>query len=116
MGNPLGPRCLIGVAMLVAALAVPGVARGATIPTGDYVCSYSGNYAGTVNITKDGNYTVNDGKKKGRYALSRKTKIITFKTGVYKSFFGSYSKKDEGFDVLDKREGYYAWSCYRNGS
>ena len=87
-------------------------AAAATIPKGDYVCSGSVGYAGTVNIKADNKYSVNDGKK-GKYAYSRKKKIINFKTGDYKGFFGDYSKRSKAFDVYWTKNGDYLWSCYR---
>ena len=87
-------------------------AGAAQIPKGDYVCSSSYGYAGTVNIKNDNKYSVNDGKL-GRYTFSRKHKTLNFKTGDYKSFFGSYVKDAKGFDVYDLKSGDHLWACYR---
>jgi hypothetical protein len=102
---------------LVATLAVSGAiaaapAAAASIPKGDYVCSTGSGYAGTVNIKRDNKYSVNDGKK-GKYSYSRKRKIINFKTGDYKGFFGKYLKQSDGFEVYWNKNGDYLWSCYR---
>lgn len=95
-------------------MALAGPAVAAQIPKGDYVCSSSRlGYAGAVHIKKQNKYTLNEGRK-GKYSFSRKHKILTFKTGDYKSFFGRYSKESKGSDVFDKKVGYYGWTCYRD--
>ena len=111
-GRLRGAALAIAAAALLMVLPVSSAAA-ATIPKGDYVCSYSAGYAGTVNIKGNNKYSVNDGKK-GKYSFSRKTKILTFKSGDYKSFFGKYSKKSQGFDVFSKKSGNYGWTCYRD--
>lgn len=104
---------VVGLTLVLALLIVaPSGAQAAGIPRGDYVCSSSFGYAGTLNIKSDSKYSVNDGKK-GKYAFSRKHKTIAFKTGDYRSFFGGYIKKSKAVDVYEKKSGDYLWSCYR---
>jgi hypothetical protein len=104
-------RRLLAATAVVFALAVP-TAGAAEIPKGDYVCSNTFGYAGTVNIKRDNKYSVNDGKK-AKYSYSRKRKILNFKSGDYKGFFGKYVKKSKGFDVYDNKSGDHLWACYR---
>ena len=101
---------LIAATGMLALFALP--ASAAQIPRGDYVCSTSFGYGGTVNIKRDNKYSVNDGKK-GKYSYSRKRKILNFKTGDYKTFFGKYSKDSKGFDVYETKSGDHLWACYR---
>ena len=108
-----GARLGAGLLGAVTALTLFASSAGAAeIPRGDYVCSTSYGYAGTVNILRDNKYSVNDGRK-GKYTFSRAHKTLNFKTGDYKSFFGSYIKADKGIDILDSKTGDYLWSCYR---
>jgi hypothetical protein len=103
----------VAIAVVVLALLLaPAPASAAEIPRGDYTCSNSFGYAGTVNIKANNRYSVNSGKKHP-YSYGRKRKILNFKKGPYRSFFGKYRKRDKAFDVYDNRSGDYLWACYR---
>ena len=109
------PRARVRAVLLGAAAALMLLAPSATaaeVPKGDYVCSSSYGYAGTINIKADNKYSINDGKK-GKYTFSRKHKTLNFKSGDYKGFFGSYVKKAKGIDIFDMKTGDFLWSCYR---
>ena len=101
---------LLGAAAALTLFASSAGAAG--IPSGDYVCSSSYGYAGTVNIKRDNKYSINDGKT-GKYSFSRKHKTLNFKTGDYKGFFGSFIKADKTIEVFDSKSGDYLWACYR---
>jgi hypothetical protein len=108
-------RARLGAALLgaTAALTLSAPAAGAAeIPRGDYVCSTTSGYAGTVNIKKKNKYSINDGKK-GKYSYSKKHKTLNFKTGDYKGFFGSFIKPDKTIEIFDSKSGDYLWSCNR---
>ena len=105
-----GALAVLAATGALAVAAAPAAA--ATIPKGDYTCSTSSGYAGTVNVKGNNKYSVNSGKK-GKYSYARKRKIINFKTGDYKGFFAKYLKKSDGFEVYWNKNGDYLWSCYR---
>lgn len=99
------------LAVLIA-VALPGLAGAAEIPKGDYVCSTSFGYAGTLNIQAKSKYSVNDGKK-AKYSFSRKHKTVQFKRGAYEGFFGVFFKSDKTVEIYEMKSGDYLWSCYR---
>jgi hypothetical protein len=107
-----GAHALVAT-VAIAAVVVPA-AEAAEIPKGDYVCFLSGGGAGgSIQIKRDNKYTINKGKK-GKYTFSRKHKVVNFKSGDYKGFFGEYVKADAGIDIYDMKSGDYLWSCYRD--
>jgi hypothetical protein len=97
---------------VLTAIALPALAGAAEIPKGDYTCSSSFGYAGTLNIKGNNKYSINDGKK-GKYTFSKKHKTVQFKTGDYKTFFGGYIKKSKAVDIYETKSGDFLWSCYR---
>jgi hypothetical protein len=106
-----GIRVIGATALAFGALAAPVGA--AELPRGDYACFLTGGGAGGSIQIKGGNkYTINHGKK-GKYTYAKKSKIVNFKTGDYKGFFGKYVKKSKGIDIFDSKHGDYLWTCNR---
>lgn len=109
--NSLKVRVAAPAAALLAAMLIAAPAQAASIPKGAYACSNSNGFAlGVVHIKSKNRYDVNGGKKYP-YKYSRGTRIVTFRKGDYKSFFGAYSKKT--IDIYETKSGDYLWSCYR---
>jgi hypothetical protein len=98
----------------VATLAIgAGTAGAAQLPRGDYACFLTGGGAGgSVQIKRDNKYTINNGKK-GKYTYSKKRKIVDFKTGDYRPFFGKYVKRGKSIEIYDEKTGDYLWYCAR---
>lgn len=111
-GIGMGARAIAAAA--VSSLTIGVAAAGAAeLPRGDYACFLSGGGAGgSVQIKRDNKYTINDGKK-GKYTYSKKRKIVDFKTGDYRRFFGRYDKRGKSIEIYDERSGDYLWYCAR---
>jgi hypothetical protein len=110
MGIGLRAAAATAVAMLAIGTAS---AQAAELPRGDYACFLSGGGAGgSVQIKRDNKYTINGGKK-GKYTYSKKRKIVDFKTGDYKPFFGKYVKRGKTIEIYDEKSGDYLWYCAR---
>jgi hypothetical protein len=106
-----GAHALVAT-VAIAAVVVPA-AEAAEIPKGDYVCFLSGGGAGgSIQIKRDNKYTINNGKK-GKYTYSKKRKIVDFKTGDYRPFFGKYVKRGKSIEIYDEKTGDYLWYCAR---